>query len=227
MTNPIIDNTGCSDDSGIGYSAASGGSLIIDNNLLDNANYINTGGTSTYAVQSLDAGSITINGGGIFSLSGYGGIVFYSTGNGATITATNSTLTIAGDYATGLQADSGGAITGNNLTVNVSSSSPTDFAKGAYASGASSMIELIGGSVQTNVQNTGYGLYADSNATITTSNVAINVATATTSGNTLFGAYADGATIHLMNGSVQANGGERSHGLDALSQGEISANNRL
>ena len=228
ITDPSIDNSGCSDASGIGYSAATGGILIINNNSPDNVNYTNTGGTGTYAAQAMDGGSITINGGGIFSLiSGYGDIVFYSTGNGATLTATNSTLTIAGDYAIGLQADSGGTIIGNNLTVNVSSSSATDFSKGAYASGASSTIELIGGSVQMDVQSTGYGLYADSNGTITTTNVAINVATATTSG-ALFGAYADGATIHLLDGSsVQVSGGDRSHGLDALNLGEVLANNLI
>ncbi len=42
MLNPTIDNSGCSAASGIGYSAATGGSLIINNNSLDNANYTNT-----------------------------------------------------------------------------------------------------------------------------------------------------------------------------------------
>ena len=131
---------------------------------------------------------------------------------------------------TGLDAEAGGTITGNNVTVSVSNSAASA-TKGAYANGAGATISLTGGgSVQASDGLYSAGLICDNGGMITETNLAVT-STATSGGATsdAYGVYVrnNGGEIDLIGGSVQAqaNGGQGSFGLEVdPGGGTITAN---
>jgi len=114
-------------------------------------------------------------------------------------------VTVTGLNAVGVQANSGGSITGSNTALSVTSTGTTDTVFGAFATGTGAVVTLTGGSVQVTDGNSSGGLHADVGGTINGTDLAVS-ATVTLGGTETYAVNANGGTINLTGGSVQGGG---------------------
>lgn len=169
----------------------------------------------------------------VMAISGVKSYAQIIANSGDTINVVSPVISTINDPSvqlTGLDAEAGGTITGNDVTVNVANSAAS-VTTGAYANGAGATITLTGGgSVQSSDGTYTVALVCDDGGTITGTNLAVT-STETSGGATsnAYGAYVrtNGGEIDLTGGSVQvqANGGQGSFGLEIdPGGGTITAN---
>lgn len=189
--------------------ADAGGAVILNGG---NVSLVGNGGTET-GYSATAGGSITSTGVNL-SVSGSGGDIGVRADNGS-VTLNGGSVTVSGNgIKTGLVSANGGAITGNNITVDVSSSNGQAAVGGMLQNGSS--IALTGSSVTTtgdSSQSYGFQFSGGTNSlsltgtTLTSAADAFNVQsgtnTITTSGATVIGL--NGMLMSVTGGSVALN----------------------